>query len=88
MSEYQLQKQLSEILGLLKSNPVDEELLSAKSVSEKLDMSVNQVWKYVENGILPEPTKIIMGDNTRGATRWKKSDVNRLIASLDWSKSA
>lgn len=68
---------IAEILELVKGlKPRKEALLSVKKVAEKLDVTVDTVWKYSAANVIPKPVKI------SGSTRWKLSEIDAHIATL------
>lgn len=55
---------------------IEDRLLSVKQVAELLSCCVAVVWRDAKAGILPQPVKY------GNYTRWKWSDVQAFIASL------
>lgn len=52
----------------------EKQLLSVREVAEVLGFGVSSVWRNVRRGTLPQPIRI------GGATRWRKVDIDRIIA--------
>jgi prophage regulatory protein len=51
--------------------------LRVRSVAERLDISESSVWRFVQQGILPNPIKL-----TPRTTVWKSADIEAAIESL------
>lgn len=52
------------------------ELLSVAEVGRLLGLSVRTVWRGVSAGEIPAPVKVL------GSTRWKRSDLETMLATL------
>ncbi len=52
----------------------DPQLLTVKQVAETLNIGVSSVWRHVRNGTIAPPIKVA------GSTRWRRSDIEALIA--------
>lgn len=49
------------------------ELLSCKAVAGMLDISIRQVWRMRDGGLLPAPVKL------GGSVRWRRADLESWI---------
>lgn len=72
-------QQLAEILQYIRKNAApDDDLINVRMVAQKLCISVDSVWKYNRAGLIPKPVSL-----GNGSTRWKRSEINAHIASLN-----
>jgi excisionase family DNA binding protein len=53
------------------------DLMTAQQVADRLSISVRTVYRLVARGVLPPPVRF-----NRKLVRWKRSDIDRYIASL------
>lgn len=54
----------------------EKQLLSVSDVAEILGLGVSTIWRQVKLGNIPEPVHL------GGSTRWRKSDIDRLVQAL------
>ena len=52
----------------------DRELLTVKQVAKQLKVGVRTVWRWVSQGIFPEPIRI-----SPQTIRWNPEDIERLL---------
>jgi prophage regulatory protein len=64
---------LSKALAKLPAEELDQ-LLSIKDVCDFLSISKRTAWRWVAEGILPQPIRF-----TARCDRWKASDIQRVI---------
>ena len=57
--------------------PPVHDLMTAQEVADRLSFSVRTVYRLVARGVLPKPVRF-----NRKLVRWKKSDIDRYLASL------
>lgn len=60
------------------SNSTEIQLLSAKSIAQRLDCSLSQFYKDVKDGNFPPPDKKLWGESKRGY-RWTLAAVEQFI---------
>jgi predicted DNA-binding transcriptional regulator AlpA len=63
-----------------RSYQMDERLLRLKQVVEVTKLSKSTIWRWVKDGMFPQPIKITMR-----VTVWKNSDIQIYIANMDKS---
>ncbi|SEO13409.1 helix-turn-helix transcriptional regulator [Palleronia pelagia] len=49
-------------------------LMTVREVAGELNVGVSTIWRWAKNGDLPQPIKIC------GSTRWRRADIETLIA--------
>ena len=65
-----------EVAKVMPTKP-DPQLYRAKTVAQKMDVTVTTVWRYVDSGRLPQPI-----DLSEGCKVWDAQVINDYIASL------
>ena len=56
---------------------MNQELLTARQVSERLNLSLRTVWRWSRSGELPAPIRL---GNARRAPRWLASDIDAWLS--------
>lgn len=61
-----------------KNRPIDtqRDFLTVEDVAAYLTIGVSTIWRQVKHGRFPKPVRF------GGATRWRKVDIEALIASM------
>jgi len=55
--------------------PETERLINVQTVASMLGTGKSTIWRWVSNGMLPEPVRLGMR-----TTRWKLSEINQFIS--------
>ena len=68
--------------NLVRDDPMMDTLMSDRDAATALGCSRSTLWRWSADGTVPKPLKI------GGMTRWKKSDLESVIAKAEAARNA